>query len=310
MFEPLRQWLLTNLYLLFPSPHSDLIAGILLGVNNFDPLFYEGLKVSGLVHVVVVSGYNVTVVSTMILTLLKQFSRSLRLGVAILIITFYVILTGGSAPAVRAGIMAAITLTAKVFGREAWAVYTLVVAALVMIFVSPDQLGNLSFQLSFAATLGIILFESSIFAFLKVNLPGFLKKDLSASLAASVLVTPLILFNFGSLSLVAPAANMLTLWIVPLITYLGFAILLVSLISLEIASILSWAEYLLTSVFISLSNLFASLPLASIYIQRQNLAVSFGLLLISLGFALFTRKNYYGIIKEDKSSKTNDKKFN
>lgn len=311
MLDGLRQLLDTNLHLLLPGIHADLVSGMVLGQNNFPPQFYEQLKATGLVHVVVVSGYNISIVTRIVLDLLKNYPKLVRVITAFAVIIVYILLTGASPPSVRAGIMGVIALSAAIFGRESWSLYALGLSAFVMLFFDPSLIENLSFQLSFAATAGIIFFEKSFFETIKFKLPFIFKKDLSTSLAAQVFVLPLIAYNFGQISLIAPLANMLSLWLVPLITYLGFIIIFVSLVFLPLAALIGWVTYVFTFSFMMLVNFFASVPMASIYLDRKQLYLSLILmvaaLLLSIKVRLAVAKE---LSKSNHDQRTNKAKFN
>jgi competence protein ComEC len=298
MFDSIRQLFISNIIGLLPPLHADLLIGVLLGTNLFPQDFYGLLKTSGLVHVVVVSGYNISVVTHILLSVFQKVSLRYRLTIVLAFILLYTLLTGASAPTIRAAIMAFITVGAQLFGKPVLSLYCLALTALLMIAVDPNQLSSLSFQLTFAATLGILLFEECFHSVLRLRLPSILRKDLSTSLAAQVFVMPLILYNFGTISVVSPVANMFTLWTIPIITYIGFILLGASLISLQLAAAISWIVYIFTSFFISLAVWFSSWPYASVSFGRFQFGLSVGISLVSFGLALAVRQSHLKHHKE------------
>lgn len=291
LINHLRDQIAANITLLIPSPEADLILGCVLGINNFDPDFYNQLKVTGLVHVAVVSGYNISVVTNATLRMFKMVPRLPRVLLAFAIIGFYILLTGANPPSVRAGIMTVLSLSAGFFGRENWSLYTLFLAAVIMLLFEPSLFTNLSFQLSFAATLGIILFDNSFNHLIKIkSLPSVLTADLATSLAAQVFVLPIILYNFGSLSLVSPLANMFSLWLIPIVTYLGFALAIISLISTSLATVVGWVAFAFSFAFVILTEFFASFPFAYFLLDRKSTSLSVGICFIILAVALVARR--------------------
>jgi len=204
-----------------PEPQASLLLGMILGVSSgFPAEFYESLRVTGTLHVVVVSGFNITVIINTLAGFLSFIPLKLRFFVTLVFITAFVLLVGPNPPVVRAAVMGSIGLLGTVLGRQRDALRTLLIASLLMLVFRPNWAGELSFQLSFLATLGLIviqpLFERVIPG---KNLP--LRGDFITTSAAQVMVWPLIAFHFGQVSLLSPLINALILWTVPLITYLG-----------------------------------------------------------------------------------------
>ena len=221
-----------------PEPQASLLLGMVLGVSpGFPAQFYESLRVTGTLHVVVVSGFNITVIINTLAGFLSFLPLRLRFFITVLFITAFVLLVGPNPPVVRAAIMGSIGLLGTVLGRQRDALRTLLIASFIMLVFRPNWAGELSFQLSFLATLGLIvlqpLFERVIPG---KNLP--LRGDFITTSAAQVMVWPLIAFHFGQVSLLSPVINALILWTVPLITYLG-------LVTITIGSIIKGVNVLI-----------------------------------------------------------------
>ena len=181
----------------FPSPQSQLLSGVVLGVkSNLDKDFKQSLINTGTLHVVVVSGYNIALVAGFGLSLSFLFGRRKASLFAGLLVITYTLLVGISAPTLRAAIMALLTIAGTLLGRQVLAGYLLFLTAYVLILSSPENLVDVSFQLTFLATLGLILFSRSFSSYLR-KLPKQLREPLSTTLAAQVLVVPLIFFYFG-----------------------------------------------------------------------------------------------------------------
>ncbi|HLL60974.1 MAG TPA: ComEC/Rec2 family competence protein [Candidatus Nitrosocosmicus sp.] len=145
-----------------PEPHASLLNGILFGVplKSAGPL-YEQLKVVGLLHMVVLSGMNITFLAAFIGKATSMFSKQVSILITIVSIIFFIVFVGAEAPIVRAGIMGCLTLVSILLGRKTIALYGLFTSGFLIALFKPDWLATVSFQLSFAATLGIILFGGS-----------------------------------------------------------------------------------------------------------------------------------------------------
>ena len=252
-----------------PEPHASLLAGILLGKASLDRGFEADLKKTGTIHTVVVSGFNITVVAGFVLTLAGLLKRRFVLVLTFLTIVFYVLLTGANPPAIRAAIMGGLAFFALAVGRQRDSLWILILAAAAMLIWQPNWISDLSFGLSFLATLGIILLSKPLESLLEKT--NFLKGDLATTIAAQSFVTPLIFYNFGTISLLSPIVNALILWAIPPITILGFVFLLVASIIFPAGQVISWFIWLLLSYFIFVVQAFSKLSFTSFEFGRSSL---------------------------------------
>lgn len=225
--------------------------------SSFPSDFYEALRVTGTLHVVVVSGYNISVLINTLARVLVFIPLKLRFALTALFITFFVLLVGPEAPVVRAAIMGTIALLGTVLGRQNDAIRALLASAMLMVIVSPEWATELSFQLSFLATLGLIV----VFPLLDRLVPGkgmFLREDLLTTLAAQVMVWPLIAYAFGQVSLLSPVVNTLVLWTTPIITYLGLITTIMGLLIKDVITLIMIPVRLFLDYFIWIVELFSS----------------------------------------------------
>lgn len=211
-----------------PEPEAGLVAGVVLGHKlSLSEDFKEALVETGTIHVVVASGYNVVVVGSVVLNLLLYLMKRSRATIgAIIGMSFYALLAGGEPPVVRAVIMAGLVFWARAIGRASATWWLLFLAVWSMLMIEPGLLNSISFQLSVAATAGMIWLEPWIRELFegRNKLIDFLfRTELSPSLAAQVTTAPLIWWYFGRLSLISPLVNVLVLPLVPMIMVLGAA---------------------------------------------------------------------------------------
>jgi len=234
-----------------PEPQASLLSGIVLGSKAGMPKdFYESLRKTGTLHVVVASGMNITILAGTSLSFWLLFvSRRWAVILSLILIWFYVFLAGGEAPVVRAGIMGTLAFLAQGLGRErdAWRAFG--AAALVLLFYNPENIFDLGFQLSFCATFGILFF-GSMFSKLFNRLPNQVSSDLSQTLAAQIATLPIIIFNFGYYSPLSVLVNVLAVWVLPWIMRLGLLVAVGG-------KIFAWLTLPLLTYFVWVVKLFA-----------------------------------------------------
>ena len=205
-----------------PQPISGLTAGIILGSKGtLTSDFWNKVKITGVAHVVVASGTNVTFVVSFLMGVATLFlTRRKAIVFVILGIILYLFISGFDAPLVRAAIMAILSFWAVETGRlvNAWRV--LFITAGVMLVIQPEWISDTGFALSFVSTMGIMLFEKRIRNWLK-RIPEVLKEGLSTSLAAQIGVAPILFVTFGQFNIWSPLINALVLWTIPYIMILG-----------------------------------------------------------------------------------------
>lgn len=254
IFATIRDQLGSKIDNYFPPPEANLEKGILLGSDTFPRDFKQILITTGTIHVVVVSGFNLTLLAGLVLGLSPVLGRRPTLGLSFLVIVVYTLLTGAAAPTVRAAIMASLAFGAQALGRQKESLWLLMLTVYLMLLYDPTLVTEISFQLSTAATLGILLFGSRLANWLKF--PKVLKGDLANTLAAQVLVVPIIYFHFGQVSWISPLVNVLVLWTIPISTILGFIFLGLSLLLPPVALIISWINFVFLFIFNQVVSLF------------------------------------------------------
>ena len=163
----LKGYALQTIYHLFPDPEASLLAGILLGVDNGLPRdLQQAFKDTGTAHIIAISGFNIAIIASLFLSLFgRAFGERRGAVFAAIGIIFYTLLVGASAAVVRAAFMGVTALFARHFGRRQEGILTLFVAAAGMALFNPLYLQDVGFQLSFAATLGLVLYAQPLEAF-------------------------------------------------------------------------------------------------------------------------------------------------
>ena len=268
-----------------PAPESALLSGLLLGVkSSLGDRLQQDFVNTGLVHIIVLSGYNVTIIAEALIKMLSFASISAGIYFGSLAIILFAIMTGAGATIIRASIMAILALVARATGRNYDITRALLIAGVVMIIQNPYILVfDISFQLSFLATLGLI-YVSPIFQKWFHFLPERfgIREVAGATVGVQAFVLPFILYKMGNLSLIAPITNVLVLPFIPVTMLLGFLAGSVSFILPVLGLPFAWATYLLLHGEIWIVETFSRIPFGSIEVMR------FPLLLVIIFYAGIT----------------------
>ncbi len=238
---------------LVPEPQAALAIGILLGIQAGIPdTVAEAFSITGTSHILVVSGWNFTIVAA----LLAGLSQRMRIGrwpafwLTLAIMWIYAIFTGGSAAVLRAATMASLMILARASERQSEPWHLLFAACWIISAADPHSLWDMGFQLSALATASLFAFGRPVETWLKARPPfawGWMApftEALTATLAAQVLTLPLILYAFGNLSIIAPVANIIIVPVIPYAMLFGTLALLGGLIWLPLGQLLGWLLWL------------------------------------------------------------------
>ncbi len=256
--SPLRDYLSQTVDQLLPQPQAALLNGMLLGVQSNLPFaFKKALQNTSTIHIVVVSGQNLTLVSGFVLGMMGYLGRKKTIILALAVSLFYAVLTGLQVPVLRALVMVSLTFLAQLFNRDKEGIWVLFLTAGLMLCYKPEWLFSISFQLSFLATVGVVVVSPEINKLLKyLKLPKLLIQDLSVSIAAQVLTAPVIAANFHQFSLVGILVNSLILWTVPIVMMSGVIVLGVGLINLAWGQLLGLVPGVFLTYFVDVVEFF------------------------------------------------------
>jgi len=247
-----------------PEPHASLLNGILFGISlKTTKEFYEQLKIVGLLHLVVISGINITILASIVTQITQLFSKKISILITMLTIIFFVLFVGIQAPILRAAFMSILTFVAYYTGRKNYSLYTLFLSFIFSLLLFPKWLKTISFQLSYAATLGIILFgeknlKKSENSF--INFYNQIKADFKTSLAAQIFTVPIIFIYFKQISLIAPIANVMVSFLVPFLMVLGFLTAILGKINFYLGLPFAWVCYLILSYIVWVVETLSKIP--------------------------------------------------
>ena len=300
-----RNKLLTDLENLFPKDTVGFAQALFLGER--EKLDYEtqtALKVSGIQHVVAVSGLHVTILFGLISSLLLH-RRRLILIVSIPALFLFAAIVGFTQSVTRACIMQILFLIAEVALQDYDPLTALSFSALLMLLVNPMTVTSVCFQLSIGCMIGIIVFSEKIKCWIQSQkwfgspkgkgiipkLKRWCSTSVSVTLSAMVITTPFVAYYFGAVSLVGIFINLLTLWCISFVFYGIILCCVINAVSFGIArflaSIIAWPiRYVIFT-----AKLGSKLPLSAVYTESNYIVIWLIICYILFGvFLLMKRK--------------------
>jgi competence protein ComEC len=269
------------------DPQASLAGGLVIGEKSaLGKNLLDDFRRSGLIHIVILSGYSINIIAASVRSLLSFLPRTPSLISSAVGIILFGILVGGKATVVRACAMALVAIIAQLFYRDYNALRALLLVAYLMILQNPYIVPyDASFQVSFVSTLGLILFGRHIEALL-ARFPRLfperfgIRSLITSTLATQISVAPLLLYMMGDASLVGVFANLLVLPLIPVtmiaVTACGMTGFLSGfLISISAGTIFSYLSlattavaYALLSYQLFIVQFFANIPYAVFEIRN------------------------------------------
>ncbi len=268
----LKQQFLEQIKLVIPEPAVGLGAGLLLGVkSSLGEEIEEAFRTTGIIHIVVLSGANIMLIVIFLMYVLA-FVASVRtraiLGIVSIIL--FAMMVGFSATVVRASIMAVLIMLALLIGKRYAILRALFCAGIVMLLINPLLLVyDIGFQLSFLATLGLVLIAPQFEILMEgISAKFKLKEYFLATVATQLAILPLLLYQIGQFSVVAILVNMAVLPMVPLAMLTTFIAGITGFISPVVASVVGVIATGTLNYIIAIAVNVASLPFASFVVPQ------------------------------------------
>jgi len=235
------------------------------------------LSASGISHVVAISGMHVSFLMSFLAAFVKNKRLFAFVGIPVLVM--FMAMTGFTPSISRAGIMQLFLICAPIFKRESDSLTSLGAALILLLAANPFSCVSVGFQLSFAATLGIILFSSRIDAAVTDGLHEsnrikskaaksvmmFISKSLATTIGALIFTLPLTGIHFGTVSLIAPLTNLLTLWAVSVTFMSGLVSCVLGFLFLPLGSVVAVAPTFGVRYIIYVARLMAAIPYSTVY---------------------------------------------
>lgn len=271
IFIDMKQWVRKQVHLLWSEPHASFMAGMLYGEKQgFSPTLMNAFSKTGVTHIIAVSGFNISIIAFVLMNICVYMGLYQRQAFWFAIggIVVFVVFSGCSASAVRAAIMGIIVLYAKKSGRSSVIGYTLVHTVTLMTLLNPYVvLWDVGFQLSFLATIGLVYIAPILKHIRAIKYLGNkyekITENFIATVSAIIATLPLILFQFGTLSFVAPFVNVLVLWVIPWLMLFGFLSVVASVVYLPVGQMIAYIASIGMHYVVAVVEWFAALPFAA-----------------------------------------------
>ncbi len=290
----LRSKALERIYQLWSDPEASLLAGILLGLESgISEEVQASFRKTGTTHIIAISGFNITIVAGLFGKFFGRFFNRRQAALAALLgIGLYTLLVGADPAVVRAAVMGGLSIFAHQIGRRQHGLNAAALASLTMITFNPCLVWDVSFQLSLAATVGLILYADPLASwfvkaasrFLPLSTIERIAQPVSEfflfTLAAQLTTLPVMLYHFGSFSLLAFLANPAILPVQPPIMILGGLALILGVIWLPAGRAAAPLVYPFVLFTIRIVEWFSRIPLPSVRVGSISLGWIFGFYLL------------------------------
>ena len=295
-----RDSILTKLYQIFPDPEASLLAGILLGDDNGMPVdLQQAYENTGTGQIIAISGFNIVIIAGLFVTIFSRLLGRRRGAItAVIGIALYTVLAGPTPVVLRAAIMGTLSILALQVGRRQNGLNTLAFTAGVMAMINPLTLWEASFQLSFTATLGLILYAQPFQDWFTrllahrfspgstVRIAGLVGEYVLFTLAAELTSLPVMAYHFGRISLVAVLATPFVLPAQPVVEILSGLAVLLGFIYLPLGKLSGWLAWPFATYINKVVEFFNGFPHGVIVLGKFSLlfVILFYAVLLSLTF--------------------------
>jgi len=285
----IRANMIDTIHRYLPQREASVLIPMLIGEKSeLSEEEKQAFMSSGLMHILVVSGLNVAYVVAIFLGFFRMFGFKRRTAALLTIpfILLFMLIAGDNPPVVRATVMALFVILSLSLSREPLIYQSLAMAAMSILIFDPQALFNASFQLSFAATMGIVyLYPYLIKPFQK--LPGWIQNyvggTIAVSFAAQLAVLPIIAYYFNKISLIGLASNIPVVPLSGIITALGIVLYLAHFVSHFIAMPFALFSYYLVQGMLWCVHVFAGVPFAAVHVATPSIPLILGYYIFLIG---------------------------
>ena len=266
--------------IILPEKTRDLLIAILIGKDDeLEQDMINDFRDSSLAHMLAVSGSHISYIIISASFIIEKIDINKRRAkyFIIIILIFFMFLTGFSEPVVRACIMGIMVMAADIFYRKTDFITSISMSLLILLIENPFSIKNIGLLLSFGGTIGIVLYKEYIF----INLSKCIKnknkiKDLilhmlSVTCAAQIMITPIIILFFNTMSLTFFISNLLAGYLLEIITIFGFLVLFISMCFVNIAKFLGFYLNIILYLLIYIANICSEIPFSKIYMVTPNI---------------------------------------
>lgn len=288
-----------------PKRTANLLLGILIGErDNIQEDIIESFRTANLSHILAVSGAHTSYIILGITYLISKSKTPKRIGYIITIINLliFIIITGASYSVVRACIMAIVVIGAKICYRKENFFTSICISLIIILIQNPFAINDIGLKLSFMGTAGIVIFNKSITNFfIKLKIKQKIAEALSVTFSAQLMIMPIIILNFNTISLTFFISNILASPLLGIIIIFGFISIFISSILNPISKILFLILHIFLELLILVSKVTEKIPGSSILVKTPNILFAIVYYILILLF------NYFFVIKQNPTKRFHKK---
>ncbi len=279
-----------------PKRTANLLLGILIGErDNIQEDIIESFRTANLSHILAVSGAHTSYIILGITYLISKSKTPKRIGyiITIIILLIFIIITGASYSVVRACIMAIVVIGAKICYRKENFFTSICISLIIILIQNPFAINDIGLKLSFMGTAGIVIFNKSITNFfIKLKIKQKIAEALSVTFSAQLMIMPITILNFNTISLTFFISNILASPLLGIIIIFGFISIFISSILNPISKILFLILHIFLELLILVSKVTEKIPGSSILVKTPNI------LFAIVYYILILFSNYFFVIKQ------------
>ena len=279
-----------------PKRTANLLLGILIGERDIQEDIIESFRTANLSHILAVSGAHTSYIILGITYLISKSKTPKRIGYIITIINLliFIIITGASYSVVRACIMAIVVIGAKICYRKENFFTSICISLIIILIQNPFAINDIGLKLSFMGTAGIVIFNKSITNFfIKLKIKQKIAEALSVTFSAQLMIMPITILNFNTISLTFFISNILASPLLGIIIIFGFISIFISSILNPISKVLFLILHIFLELLILVSKVTEKIPGSSILVKTPNILFAIGYYILILFF------NYFFVIKQN-----------
>lgn len=280
-----------------PKRTANLLLGILIGErDNIQEDIIESFRTANLSHILAVSGAHTSYIILGITYLISKSKTPKRIGyiITIIILLIFIIITGASYSVVRACIMAIVVIGAKICYRKENFFTSICISLIIILIQNPFAINDIGVKLSFMGTAGIVIFNKSITNFfIKLKIKQKIAEALSVTFSAQLMIMPITILNFNTISLTFFISNILASPLLGIIIIFGFISIFISSILNPISKILFLILHIFLELLILVSKVTEKIPGSSILVKTPNILFAIVYYILILFF------NYFFVIKQN-----------
>lgn len=311
----IRNLIIEKVEKLLPEETGALLIGVLLGnKQGISEEIIENFKTSNLSHMLAVSGAHTSYIILGIGYILSKLPKKYAGIITILVLEIFLFITNFTPSVIRACIMAGLAIGAKLLYKKSDTINNIAISAIIILMANPFSILDIGFQLSYLGTLGIVIFNKDIEKILsKIKLKNKIMQLLIVTFSAQILIMPIMAYRFNTVSLTFFISNLCAGPILGVIIILGFITIFVSLISFELAKLLSIVLNVFLELLILIAKFVSNIPVSSIIIKTPyliSIILTYVLILIShYLFSIYNFKNHLYKIQIEIAKRITSKKL-